>query len=59
MATHCDILVWRIPWTEEPGGLLFIIKGYILIKSLGSAENSDWRLHSQKNIWMTLLDCSN
>ena len=21
MATHCSILVWRIPWTEEPGGL--------------------------------------
>ena len=19
MATHCSILVWRIPWTEEPG----------------------------------------
>ena len=21
MATPCSILVWRIPWTEEPGGL--------------------------------------
>ena len=21
MATHSNILVWRIPWTEEPGGL--------------------------------------
>ena len=21
MATHSRILVWRIPWTEEPGGL--------------------------------------
>ena len=21
MATHASILVWRIPWTEEPGGL--------------------------------------
>ena len=20
-ATHSSILVWRIPWTEEPGGL--------------------------------------
>ena len=19
--THCSILAWRIPWTEEPGGL--------------------------------------
>ena len=21
MATHSRVLVWRIPWTEEPGGL--------------------------------------
>ena len=21
MATHSSILVWRIPWTEEPGEL--------------------------------------
>ena len=21
MATHSSILVWRTPWTEEPGGL--------------------------------------
>ena len=23
-ATHCSILAWRIPWTEEPGRLRFI-----------------------------------
>ena len=23
MATHSSILAWRIPWTEEPGGLQF------------------------------------
>ena len=28
MATHSSILAWRIPWTEEPGGL----------KSMGSQE---------------------
>ena len=22
MPTHSSILVWRIPWTEEPGGLV-------------------------------------
>ena len=22
MATHSSILAWKIPWTEEPGGLL-------------------------------------
>ena len=23
MATHFSVLAWRIPWTEEPGGLQF------------------------------------
>ena len=21
MATHSSVLAWRLPWTEEPGGL--------------------------------------
>ena len=21
VATHCSSLAWKIPWTEEPGGL--------------------------------------
>ena len=29
MATHSSILAWRIPWTEEPGGL----------QSMGCAES--------------------
>ena len=24
MAIHPSILVWRIPWTERPGGLQFM-----------------------------------
>ena len=24
MVTHCNILAWKIPWTEEPGGLQFM-----------------------------------
>ena len=24
MATHSSIPAWRIPWTEEPGGLQFM-----------------------------------
>ena len=24
VATHSSVLAWRIPWTEEPGGLLSI-----------------------------------
>ena len=25
MAIHSNILAWRIPWTEEPGGLQFMV----------------------------------
>ena len=25
MATHSHILAWRIPWTEEPGGVQSIV----------------------------------
>ena len=25
MATHCSILAWRTPWTEEPGGLYHVV----------------------------------
>ena len=31
MATHCSILTWEIPWTEEPGG----------IQSMGVTKESD------------------
>ena len=26
MATQCSILAWRIPWTEEPGGLHGVVE---------------------------------
>ena len=26
MATHSSVLAWRIPWTEEPGGLVHGVK---------------------------------
>ena len=25
MATRSNILTWRIPWTEEPGGLQYMV----------------------------------
>ena len=28
MATHSSILAWRIPWTEEPGGLHSLFRGW-------------------------------
>ena len=40
MATHSSILAWRIPWTEEPGGL----------QSMGSQElDMTGRLNSNNN----------
>ena len=34
MATHTSTLAWEIPWTEEPGGLQFMVSqivGYDLV----------------------------
>ena len=40
MATHSSILSWRIPWTEEPGGLQFMgsqrVDGWLLLGALTS-----------------------
>ena len=33
MATHSSILAWRIPWTEESGGL----------QSMGSQRDAGWQ----------------
>ena len=50
METHSSILAWRIPWTEEPGGL----------QSIGSQRDGhDWthpcvRVHTHTvTLWLT------
>ena len=49
MTTHSSVLAWRIPWTEEPGGL----------QSLGSQrirhEWRDWACTSFIYIWKLSL----
>ena len=40
MATHSSILAWRIPWTEEPGGL----------KSMGSQRAGHDRVTKDSTI---------
>ena len=41
MAAHSSVLAWRIPWTEEPGGL----------QSMGSRrEGHDWSEWAQHRI---------
>ena len=34
MATHSSILAWRIPWTEETGGIQFIKESLFIGKTL-------------------------
>ena len=36
MATHSNILFWKIPWTEEPGRLQFMGSQRVLTKQLSS-----------------------
>ena len=48
MATHCSILAWRIPWTEEPGGLQCIWSQRVRhdrsdTGNKGEAQRSHWR----------------
>ena len=36
VATHSSILAWRIPWTEEPGGLQsMVLQSQTRLKPLG------------------------
>ena len=46
MATHCNILAWRIMWTEEPGGLLSMgLHSRTWMKRLGSSSSSSSSRH--------------
>ena len=48
MATHSNILAWRIPWTEEPGGL----------ESMGSQKvRHDWVTNAFKSMDPVTLLC--
>ena len=42
MATHSNILAWRIPWTEEPGGLqsMRVTTSRTRLKRLGTHTKS-------------------
>ena len=41
MATHSSILAWRIPWTEEPGGLQSMG-----LQELGTTEKLSTHTHT-------------
>ena len=42
MATHSSILAWKIPWTEESGGLwsMGVAKIQTQVKSVSTPHNS-------------------
>ena len=39
MATHSSITAWRVPWTQEPGG---VTKSQTWLKQLGTAHTKKW-----------------
>ena len=49
MATHSSILAWKIPWTEEPGGL----------QSMGSQRvRHDWVTRQQAALKKNKIKCN-
>ena len=51
MTAHSRVLVWRIPWTGEPGGLQFIGSHRVGhdrsdLAHTQSSQNSDWHIHA-------------
>ena len=52
MATHSNVLAWRIPWTEETGGLQFLGS-----QRVGHNRVTDTHRHTHilRNVEMTLL----
>ena len=43
MASHSSILPWRIPWTEEPGGLYtpWVAKSHVYTYTIGKHKHTD------------------
>ena len=46
MAPHSSILAWRIPWTEEPGGLQFT----------GSQKSQTWTKVTQHAYMVVIME---
>ena len=45
MATHSSILAWRIPWTEEPGGLQTTVHGVTQSWTHIAVRDVKWNNH--------------
>ena len=69
MATHSSILAWRIPWTEEPGGLLSmgshrvrhdwsdLARTHAHIIEPGRSEQAPWAPTLCVSFFFTLVTC--
>ena len=51
MATHSSVLAWRIPWTEEPGGLVHGVKKR-------QTRLSNQHFHFQKDLLAYIIEKS-
>ena len=59
MATHSSILAWRIPWTEDPGGLpsMGVAQSRTWLKRLSSSRHRFWRTgHWSLLIWVAIRE---
>ena len=58
MATHSSILAWRIPWTEEPGGLQSLEKQRVRHNSAteGVLKESKGQMHPKKAWFIILIE---
>ena len=57
-ATHSSILAWKIPWTEEPGGLCIVhgvTKELDIIDGLSTAQNIQLYIHITSSLSIHLL----
>ena len=51
MAIHSSIFAWRIPWTEEPGGLQSIESQRVGHDWATNASSFTWRVHAHWYFW--------
>ena len=58
MATHSSIVAWRIPWTEEPGGLLSMgsqrvktrLSNWTRMNTVNITEQGIWEVNSSPTL---------
>ena len=55
IATHCSILAWRIPWTEEPGRLISFRMDWLDLLAVQGTFKSLLQHHGSK---ASILQCS-